>query len=328
MASRALAFSDPEVIRLANAAFVPVADNVSHLQRQKDAEGEFFRKVAEQGHYAGRTIPTDTRQGIYAFTTDGDLLASINTRTADRMLEMMQRALAAWEARGQRQGSAVPNEFMADRRFDHEPPAGGLILNVYSRDLPRDEPLDAADWRARAHNRDHAWLTAEELSRLAPRDPAVGRRYPLDPAVLRRLVLFHLIDNVRGEPPMWKAANVARAQVELVVEAVSATEVRLALTGEVRLEESGVWPIGSEGAPTARQRGYHASLTGRVVWNRALGRPSRFDLVAAGARWGATQYNARQDDLGPAPLGIAFELAGDAPADRTPPQGIYAGYFG
>jgi hypothetical protein len=100
------------------------------------------------------------------------------------------------------------------------------------------------------------------------------------------------------------------------------------LTGDVRLEEAGRWPIGSEAPSTARQRGYDAHLTGRRVWDRVLGRPSRFDLVAAGARWGATQYNARRDDIGPAPLGIAFELAGDAPADRTPPQGINAGYFG
>ena len=41
---------------------------------------------------------------------------------------------------------------------------------------------------------------------------------------------------------------------------------------------------------------------------------------AAGQRWGANQYNNREDDLGPQPLGIAFTLAGEAPADRTPPH--------
>ena len=68
MASRALAFSDPEVISLATCEFVPVAENCSYLQRQEDAKGEFFRLIAEQGHYAGRTQPSATRQGIYALS--------------------------------------------------------------------------------------------------------------------------------------------------------------------------------------------------------------------------------------------------------------------
>ena len=98
MASRALAFADPDVIRLAAEAFVPVAENCSPLQRQDDAKGRFFRQVAEQGHYAGRTVPSATRQGQYAFTADGRLLASINTRDAAPLRAMLTRALDRWHA--------------------------------------------------------------------------------------------------------------------------------------------------------------------------------------------------------------------------------------
>ncbi|HEX2184014.1 MAG TPA: hypothetical protein VHN78_00740, partial [Chloroflexota bacterium] len=80
MAGRAQAFSDPTVIALASERFIPVAENCSPLQRQRDAKGEFFRLVAEQGHYAGRTYPTSTRQGYYAFTPDGTVLAAANSR--------------------------------------------------------------------------------------------------------------------------------------------------------------------------------------------------------------------------------------------------------
>jgi hypothetical protein len=36
----------------------------------------------------------------------------------------------------------------------------------------------------------------------------------------------------------------------------------------------------------------------------------------------------RWDDLHPAPLGIAFELAGDVPQERIPPHANLWDYFG
>ena len=46
---RALAFSDPEFIRLASEDYVPVAGDDWYQRRRNDAEGEFFRKVSDQG---------------------------------------------------------------------------------------------------------------------------------------------------------------------------------------------------------------------------------------------------------------------------------------
>ena len=98
MAGRASVFSDDRVIDILTNQFIPVADNCSYTQRQKDAKGEFFRLIAEQGHYAGRTKPTATRQGLYTATSDGELLASINTTNVERVLEMIGSALSKWEA--------------------------------------------------------------------------------------------------------------------------------------------------------------------------------------------------------------------------------------
>ena len=38
--------------------FIPVADEVHRLQTGEDRECRLFQKIAEQGHYAGRTQPT------------------------------------------------------------------------------------------------------------------------------------------------------------------------------------------------------------------------------------------------------------------------------
>ena len=77
MIARQSVWTDPEVKEL-TAKFIPAADDVGHLQSGKDAECRLFQKIAEQGHFAGRTQPSFTRQGTYATTADGTFLASWN----------------------------------------------------------------------------------------------------------------------------------------------------------------------------------------------------------------------------------------------------------
>ena len=70
---------------------------------------------------------------------------------------------------------------------------------------------------------------------------------------------------------------------------------------------------------TAQERGYDAALLGGAWFDRESGRFTRFELIAAGRRWGGTQYNGRGDDLGLAGMGVLLTLAEDSPADRVPP---------
>ena len=78
MRARQSVWSDPKVKELM-ASFVAVADEVGRLQRGTDAESKLFQGFCEQGHYGGRTQPTNTRQGIYAIAPSGRFLASINS---------------------------------------------------------------------------------------------------------------------------------------------------------------------------------------------------------------------------------------------------------
>ena len=74
-------------------------------------------------------------------------------------------------------------------------------------------------------------------------------------------------------------------------------------------------------------RGYDCRLRGELTYDRQRGAFQRFDLVAIGDRWGGTEHNNRQEDLPASPMGIVFQLAGDAPADRTPPHANLWDYF-
>jgi hypothetical protein len=327
VAGRAQAFSDPVVMALAAERFIPVAENCSPLQRQQDAKGEFFRLLAEQGHYAGRTYPTSTRQGYYACTADGTVLAAANSRDPERMAALMRTALQRWQQladAGQGvapgAGAVVPDYTPAHpERY----PAGGLVLQLAARDLPRNVDTRKDDWRRGAWNLDYAWFTADEARSLVPQPLQVGARASAPRGVLRRLARFHLRDFVRGEPSVWPEEAVRDAHLEGEVTAIHSSQARLTLRGAIRLQWNARWVRPENGEERASECGFDATLYGEATWDESRGAFTSFDLLAAGPRWGTNQYNNRADDLGPAPLGIAFTLAGAEPRDRTPPHTIY-----
>ena len=296
------------------ASFVPAADEVHRLKKIDSPEGELFRKIAEQGHYAGRTRPTTTRQGIYATAPSGELLASVNTRSAERVLAMLDEALEAWGRmpEGERYLSADQRPDRGGWRWRELYPVDGLVLRVHSRDLPRDDPPD--DWRADASNRDYAWFRGDELRGSLPQALTPGARRAVADPIVRRLARLHLVDNVRGQCPAFADAHVERAELTAEVAATDGGRVELALEGSTRTVARGKWPVAGYRDmhdPAEQERGVETSLRGQAVWDTESGRFVAFELLALGTRWGGTQYNGRGDDLAPGRIGFAFVLAGD-----------------
>ena len=330
MAARAAAFADPEVIRLASESFIPLAENCSPLQTQQDAKGEFFRLVAEQGHYGGRTVPSATRQGQYAFTADGQLLSSINTRAADRMRDMMSQALDRWTTLSQPTAPSTgdPDAYERDPRHPDLYPADGLVLKQTLRDLPRPAGHPIPQVRPEAINFDYAWFTKDDVQLFLPDRMEVGARRQLPRAIARRLARFHLLDSVRGETPPWRDENVTHAQLTTEITNVNGSQIHLRLTGAVLNQQQGTWAV----RPFRQKwdnltRGYDCALHGELIYDTSSGRFTQFELLAIGDRWGGTEHNNRQEDQLSSPMGIAFQLAGDTPADRTPPHANLWDYF-
>ena len=318
------------MIRLASESFVPLAENCTPLQTQQDAKGEFFRLVAEQGHYAGRTVPSPTRQGQYAFTADGTLLASVNTRDAETMLEMMHRALAQWETRAEAgsERDMAAGDYERDPRHPDRYPVGGLVLKQTMRDLPRPEGHPSPQVRPEAVNFDYVWFTADEVRDFLPGSMQVGARAELPARIVRRLARFHLLDSVRGETPPWRDEDVRSATMTTEIVAVDGDRVQLLLEGAVENSQTGTWAIAPyQERREGRERGYTCRLRGELTFDTRRGVFERFDLLAVGDRWGGTEHNNRQDDLPSSPMGIVFQLADDTPADRTPPHANLRDYF-
>src|SRR5947209_5719299 len=110
--------------------YVPVTGDDWYERRRDDAEGRFFRGVADQGPRKGEG--GGTRQGVYCFTADGQLLAYRNSQDPAAMRDLLRQGLRAWEqlpAERRRPGAVrVGDAGEADARYGRTPPPGGLVV--------------------------------------------------------------------------------------------------------------------------------------------------------------------------------------------------------
>jgi hypothetical protein len=314
-----LTFADPEIVRLARSEFIPVAADDWYQRRRQDAEGEFFRGVADQGPRKG--VGGSTRQGIYVFTAGGKLLAYRNHQDPAVMRGVLKQALRDWQKlpEGQRKAGAVEvaDAGKVDAAYARTPPPGALVVNVFTRILEKSAGGEfcvgtckfAGGDRAA---RDHLWLTEAEWKALIPASPHKGMTVSVPAAVAYRIARFHLCDNTRGEPPAWRRDEVRSLKLTLTVEDVSDAAVTLRLDGSALLATAA--------DPAKAGRGFDARLLGWLRYDRKRQRIDRFDAVVLGEHWGDSALT-RGARPGRTPLGVAFELSRGDPADRVPPQG-------
>ena len=96
MLDRASTFADPEIVKLLQTRFVPVAIDQFYQRQQKDAEGDFYRKIATQGPWKDLN---GTTQGLYIATADGKLLGFNNNRGPERIRALLKQSLLHFSAR-------------------------------------------------------------------------------------------------------------------------------------------------------------------------------------------------------------------------------------
>jgi hypothetical protein len=281
---RASTFADPEVVEMLKTKFVPVAIDQWYQRRQKDAEGDFYRKIAGQGP---RNDFKSTTQGLYAAAPDGTLYIYTNSRQAHYIEKQMKEALAKHKP----SATAAVAAGSPDKQFNPQLPEGGLVVRVQAKVLGGYEPTDDAMQQIfqNAVSRDNLWMTGAEHAALA--------RGEFPGSLQRKIARFHLIDNTRGEPPMWKPEEVK--------------DVSMSLNDGVIIGRVHVETANSD-------RGYTAEFRGHV--DVSDGKVSRFDLVAKGLFWGQGGATGNPPP-GKFPLGISFSLTdGSDSADSIPPQ--------
>ena len=195
MLDRESTFANPAIVKLLQTRFIPVAIDQAYQRRQKDNEGKFYQKIANQGP---RKVGRGTTQGLYTADASGKLLAFTNNRGSERVQRMIQTALA----KHQPVKVAPITKGTPDARFNPEPSKGGLVVRVTSKVLGGYEEPENEFRRIfqQSLGRDNLWISANEHAALA--------KSQLPQNVLKRIARFHLVDNTRGEPSMWNGNDI------------------------------------------------------------------------------------------------------------------------
>jgi hypothetical protein len=285
--------------------FLCVADEVWSLEHSGDASSKFFMEY-------GKKVPPDqwpagTKQGVYCMTPEGDNLAAHFARhNREQTIALLKAALQKWDAivaqRGlqpqpipKRSNGLWNQEGVARRAGGTGGSRPGLVLQVNSRDLPREDGEFAGPPEYRkAWNQQWLEFSPEDAAGFLPRGAAAT---VVPEALFRRMARETLIDNVRGQAATWTEAGIKKAA--LVTQEISSTPETqvMRFEGEFAAEEGG--------------RTYAGKLYGRATYDRKANRFVLFELVSAGVRSGGTgSANFRMAGEGPTALGVSFIIEG------------------
>ncbi|MDH3592694.1 MAG: hypothetical protein OER88_12490 [Planctomycetota bacterium] len=273
--------------------YVPVALDGWNEPRRQDAAGLFYRKIVSQNPEIN---PDGSTQGLFICTPDGKLVNGWNNRSSAVLSGQLHRALGKVRAGHVSLGPA-PRAAGREDRQARRAPAGARVLDVHCRILKGTWAADPNKYEARARKhvgRDKMWILKSEI--------AAMRKGKLPAALARRLVRFHLIDNTRGEPPMWAPRDVKR--VDLALSPAGAGSFTLSGHASVATPDG--------------LRGYTAALRGTIVFDGPALR--RCDIVSRGSYWGNGPYT-RDPPEGRFEVGVSFRLAAGGIGMTVPPQG-------
>ena len=282
-------------------ALAQIAEDPAHL---------FFKGYGAQVPKGDWNHP-GTKQGVYMIGPGGEYLegSQVASSSAERLLKRMEGALKRWETLKEQAGYAAKPIPRAGAVAPPEVDASPMALRVYARDLPRAEG-DSTTGRRRVEADlsgkpwinflewawNQSWLTLDDPSALVP----IGEEAQAVPeAVTRRIVGRALIDNVRGQNPIWKPEEVELATLSMRAIHTTASTIEIQYTGEARMQ--------------AGDKRYAPGLAGRATWDREAKSFRSFQLVAVGERAGAARFNLRRGDLEASPMGVLLELHSRAP---------------
>jgi hypothetical protein len=274
--------------------FIPAVGNTHELQNQRFSSSKWFMGMASAIN--PRVNNGVTAQGFYVAGADGKGYAFNNNRSVDRVMSFMQTGMAKFKQDPPKTVEIASADVEA--KFARGPDPSVSVLQVYSRIKPLPEVCDELN---KGIGRDFLWVYPEEVK-------AIRETSKMPDTLAKRLVRFHLIDNVRGEPDMWKPGEVKSATFSLKA-----------------LGKGGYSLNGSFGTATANNgRGVEGILEGELTLDPKEDRIVGFKAYAQTKAWGAGTYTPNPP---PGKFGLVFAIVtATAPyAKDTPPAAALYG---
>ncbi len=291
------AFNNPEVIKMLQNEFIPVAVDGGLMGRRNDPEGDFYRKFANT-------------QARYAAAADGTSLARKTWVPSPHLNKWMKEALAKFETLPDSSRSPSVDPAEAGKRTSPVAPAGGLVLTVTSRFLKGHEVASVDNEQyAQLPAYDRVWLTRGEWQNLLPQGDA--KSFELDAQLVRKLARFLTIDVIGRQRGPWPEASIkgCRLTGEVLHNVNGTTDVRL--SGSMAIE--GASRPSPNLGPDDGDVKLDLKAAGVLRFDRARQEITQFDLVV---------YGPYSKDGRPSEIGFHFQLTGDEAADGVPPWAI------
>lgn len=275
-----------------------------NLNRVKDRpDHQFFKRFGESMPKGDWNHP-GTKQGIYMMGPDAEYLEGRFAASGDAgdIRARLKRAVERWDSLTKQKG--YKNLPIPERKWSPPPGiSGSLILRVNLRDLPRGEGDKSGSRREDLAANTGYWLDFvrwawnENWIGFESPDPFVTASrdwQPVAAEVVSRMAREVMVDNVRGQAPTWEPAALKEAKLNMRLMASERSVDRIEYSGNVKLESG--------------SRGYSATIYGAGEWDRSKREFRSLDLVATGMRRGASRFNQRERDPGPAPMGVSLSL--------------------
>lgn len=272
-------------------------EDPGNLNRVKDRPEHLFFKKFGEAMPPGAWNHPGTKQGIYMMGPEAEYLEGRFAASGEPgdIRQRLERALERWETLRKEKGYA--NKPIPPKPWTPPPGVEGeLVFRVNLRDLPRGNGDESGkrrhelpatgmwkDFVKWAWNEN--WFAVPKAEAFVPRGEGEEE---VSPALVRQMVREVLVDNVRGQTQTWRDEEVAEAR--LTMRRIAGP--RIEYKGRVSMK--------------AGQRGYEAIIYGQGTWDgKKFG---DLDLVVLGMRRGRGSFNQRENDLGPAPMGITLSL--------------------
>lgn len=304
-----MSFCDEKTIERLKQEFIPYAGNCADLQWRRTPAARWFMGMA--GQVNPRVQSGETTQGFYIAGADGTAYGFSNRRSLDRIHALMDHGRDAFYRQERKKTTFSEEELKSP--FTRMAPSGTSIVRVFTRIRP--VPITAHPIN-KSVGRDHLWILQDEVKEIIRSASRVGQDVPMPNQLSSRMVRFHLIDNVRGEPDMWTKDQVVQSDFTVKLLQRSGEVYRYSFQGkfEQKRADGLRWQKG-----TIRGEFEISTLKNQIM---------KFRAYSEGEAFGRSKYTANEP-AGSFPLVIAMTEADDELSRNIPPQAITWGneYF-
>ncbi len=247
----------------------------------------------------------NTAQGLYIVGADGKLYGWINNHNVDEVRKFLERGITAFRTDPSK--SVLISQAQLNEKFSMAPELSTSVVRIFTRIRPVPAGSDVLN---NGVGRDHLWILHNEVEEIGAQAHDDGKPFSLPSQLVARLVRYHLIDNVRGEPDMWKGDEIVKSNF---------SAKRISATASSRLYE-----LRGEFAQKKKdnKRGSEGNIFGRFEISNNEPKITNFRAYAQMQAWGVSRFTPGAPP-GTFPMVAAMVETNDEVSKVVPPQAMY-----